>query len=401
MHSLRHLLALLVAVGVVLLSHPPVRADITVGEAAAGISGSSLMELNPDSSGYLYAGDFTAPAILTVNAAGGQYSRYVFSTGAGFLIQPGDPKPGPTGELWWSDYATAFGKLTTGSLQAEYWNLASRGLNPGGFAFDASGRIWFTQPNNAQLIRFTPSERSLCTFSVGGGGNYITSQGNLLWLTDQQTGRLLRFDASNNQLRAWTLPGGWQTPEGLALDGDGRVWWADSGAGLIGRLTPGSNQVVVVTLPAGSQPVMLAVGTEVMWYTDGGGFAGLRRSGAGGRLGVDRDPNDLDGRAGQLSYARRGHAASRCQARDGDIQFPCDHVGHGRRTARGNALCAAKSRVHAGTALGFGIQPGPHVGGRPEPQRAGAHAAAAAKPDRIHQLGGGREPADMGGGDKG
>lgn len=275
MNKLHRFIATFCALALLLVGNITASADVTAGEAAAGISGSALMELNADPAGNLYVSDFTAPAILKVNAANGQYSRYVFSRIAGFLIQPGDSKPGPGGELWWSDYTTAFGKLTTGSLQAEYWDLASRGLAPGGFAFDASGRIWFTQPNNTQLIRFTPADRTLCTFAIGGGGNYLISQGNLLWLTDQQTGRLLRFDASTNQLRAWTLPSGWQTPEGLAMDGDGRVWWADSGAGVIGRLTPGANQATVVTLPAGSQPVMLSAGTEVMWYTDGGGFVGF------------------------------------------------------------------------------------------------------------------------------
>ncbi len=250
-------------------------ADVPVGEAAVGIAGSSLMELNPDAAGTLFASDYTAPAILKVTPASGAYTRYVLKQDAAFLIQPGDAKPDAQGSLWWSDYSTAFGKVTPASLRAEYWDLAARGLNPGGFAFDPAGGIWITQPNQGQLIHFTPSDRNLCLFAVGGGGDYIVSRGAQLWLADRQAGRLLRFDTSNNQLTAWTLPAGWATPEGVTVDGDGRVWWADSGSGLVGRLTPGANQAVVVTLPAPSQPVMLAAGTEVMWFSDGGGLAGF------------------------------------------------------------------------------------------------------------------------------
>lgn len=279
MHLLRRFIefacALTVALALAIGIAPPAAADIPVGEATAGIAGSMLMELNPDAAGNLYASDYTAPAILKTNAANGQYTRYVFSQGATFLIQPGDPRPDAAGNLWWSDYVSAFGKLNPAALQAEYWDLASKGLVPGGFAFDPAGRAWFTQPNNSRLISFTPSDRNLCLFEVGGGGDYIVAQGALLWLTDMQAGRLLRFDTTNNQLTAWTLPPGWVTPEGLAVDGDGRVWWADSGARMIGRLTPTTNQALVVTLPAGSQPVMLAAGTEVMWYADGSGGVGF------------------------------------------------------------------------------------------------------------------------------
>lgn len=275
MHVIRRSLALLFAVALILVAVAPVAADITVGEAPAGITGSGLMELNADTSGYLYASDYNAPAILKVNAANGQYTRYVFSLSGAFLVQPGDAKPDTSAVLWWSDYNTAFGKLTTSPLQVEYWDLASKSLNPGGFAFDAAGRIWFTQPSYGQLLRFVPTDRTLCRFSVGGGGDYLIAQGAFLWLTDRQAGRLLRFDSSTNQLRAWTLPSGWLTPEGLALDEDGRVWWADSGQGVIGRLTPSNNQLVLYTLPAGSQPVLLAPRAEVIWYTDGGGSVGF------------------------------------------------------------------------------------------------------------------------------
>ncbi len=400
MHSLRHLLAFLCAVGLVLLSHPPVQADITVGEAAAGISGSSLVELNPDSSGYLYASDYTAPAILKVDAAGGQYSRYVFSTGAGFLIQPGDAKPGPAGEVWWSDFGTAFGKLTFGPLQAEYWDLASKGLNPGGFAFDGSGRIWFSQPNKTQLIRFTPSDRSLCPFTVGGGGNYLISRGNQLWLTDQQTGRLLRFDASNNQLSAWTLPAGWQTPEGLALDSDGRVWWADSGAGIIGRLTPAANQAVIVTLPAGSQPVMLAAGTEVMWYTDGGGYAGFvdpaLAGGSSQTLGVSTS-NVAPGTCPTLGA---GTVQAGVTVQTGTLSFGA--VTWTAGTGQAGVIRYALPKVGATPSLPWGMAA---IQGRmwavDQNRNVLADAEAAAKSHRDYRAGGGWKPPELGRGDEG
>lgn len=275
MQFINRLGALAVALALVLLLAAPAAADIIVGEAAAGITGSSLMELNADAASNLYASDFTALALLKVNAANGQYTRYVFPNSPTYAIQPGDAKPDAAGNLWWSDYLTSFGRLNLTTLQSEYWDLSSRNLTTSGFAFDASGRLWITQYLGTELIRFNPTSRELCEFNVGGGGDYVISQGNVLWITDHQTGRLLRFDAATNQLRAWALPTGWNTPQGMVLDADGRLWWADSGSQLIGRLTPSTNQAVVTLLPPGSAPVMLALGTEVVWYTDANGAAGF------------------------------------------------------------------------------------------------------------------------------
>ncbi|MDW8319023.1 MAG: hypothetical protein RMN53_14430 [Anaerolineae bacterium] len=255
----------------------PASANLGVGEATAGQSGSALWEINRDASGTLYISDYMLPAILVVNPTTGAYTRYTFSLTASFVIAPGDAKPDSSGHLWWSDYYSSFGRLNPNTLQVTYWEvLSSLNLAPGGFAFDGSGRLWFTQYNRPQLLRFNPSNNELCRFTVNGGGNYLIAYGGRLWIGDSQGRRILRFDPATNQLFWWNL-GGSASPQGLAFDADGMLWWADAQVpARIGRLNPNTNQATYYTgLPSNAHPVAVVPGVEVVWYTDDYGSAGF------------------------------------------------------------------------------------------------------------------------------
>ncbi len=265
----------------------PAVADMGVGERTVGASGSSLWELNRDMAGALYVSDYALPAVLAVNPATGAYTRYTFDIrDKTYVIMPSDAKPDAAGQIWWSDYYAAFGRTNPTTGGTTYWDLTGTFLAPAGFAFDPAGRVWLTQEFNPQLLRFDPSAGQLCRFNVGGGGRYMIAHGGVLWIGDAQARRLLRFDPQTNQLRWWALPDAGASPRGLAFDAAGRLWWADAvpGTGKLGRLAPENNQAVTYLLPSGTEPVMVAPGGEVVWYTDRAGTAGFldpaRASGA-------------------------------------------------------------------------------------------------------------------------
>lgn len=254
----------------------PAQANMGVGETTTSPSG-ALWEINRDAGGTLYISDYLQPAIFVVNPTTGAYTRYTFSLSTPFVVAPGDAKPDSSGNIWWADYYSAFGRLNPDTLQVTYWEvLSSLNLAPAGFAFDSTGRLWFTQYNRTQLLRFNPSTNELCRFEVGGNGNYLISYGNRLWLGDSQAKRLLRFDPASNQLFWWNL-GGSASPQGLAFDADGMLWWADAQVpARIGRLNPNTNQATFYTgLPINAHPVVVTPGVEVVWYTDDYGTAGF------------------------------------------------------------------------------------------------------------------------------
>ncbi len=267
-------ICLLIALFLALGSAVPAAANMGVGEATAGLSNSALWELNRDMSGSLYISDYQLPAIVVVNPSTGAYTRHTFSLSAAFVVTPSDAKPDANGNIWWSDYFSAFGRLNPSTSQVTYWDLAALALAPAGLAFDTSGRVWLTQRQNTRLLRFNPSTNELCRFDVGGGGDYIIAYGGWLWIGDSQAKRILRFDPSTNQLRWWNL-GSSAFPKGLAFDGDGLLWWADAQAGRLGRLSPNTNQAITFALPGGTQPVAVTPGVEVVWYTDLSGTVGF------------------------------------------------------------------------------------------------------------------------------
>lgn len=270
---------------------PSASADIGMGETTAG---SDLWEVNRDASGMLYVSDYGQPAIVVVNPTTGAYTRYTFSLGASFYITPSDAKPDANGAIWWSDYFSAFGRINPNTAEVTYWDVSALSLQPGGFAFDTSGRVWLTQRYKTDLLRFDPTNNQLCRFTVGGGGNYVIAYGGKLWIGDAQARRILRFDPGTNQLRWWSLPSG-SVPEGLAFDADGRLWWADANlsGGKLWRLSPDTSQAVSYLLPGSTTPQPFAVvpGVEVIWYSNRAGDAGFldpaRATGSASTLATD------------------------------------------------------------------------------------------------------------------
>ncbi len=277
MSQFRAICWLVLIVAVAWAGTPAVMADVTVGETIAGVPpDSALWELNRDAAGTLYVSDYELPAIVVVNPSTGAFTRYTFSLSASYFITPSDAKPDVGGLIWWSDYYAAFGWVDPSSAQVRYWNLTSLALQPAGFAFDTAGRVWFTQRYKTSLLRFNPNNNELCRFDVGGGGNYIISYDGKLWVGDAQARRILRFDPVTNQLTRWQLSSP-ASPQGLAFDADGRLWWADAapGAGKLGRLSLQTNQATLYALPAGTQPTGIIPGIEVIWYTDPNGSVGF------------------------------------------------------------------------------------------------------------------------------
>jgi len=89
----------------------PVAANMGVGEAIAGLSTSSLWELNRDAGGTLYISDYQLPAVVVVNPTSGAFTRYISPLTAAFVVTPSDAKPDTNGLIWWSDYYSAFDHL--------------------------------------------------------------------------------------------------------------------------------------------------------------------------------------------------------------------------------------------------------------------------------------------------
>ncbi len=137
---------------------------------------------------------FSNAATLTVNAGGSSATPYTFTTFAG--------------------HASSLGSNDGTGSSAQFYN-------PAGVAVDSSGNVYVADSSNATIRKITPG--GAVTTLAGSAGNPGSADG---------TGSVARFS----------------NPRGVAVDGAGNVYVADSGNHTIRKITPGG----VVTTLAGS-----------------------------------------------------------------------------------------------------------------------------------------------------
>jgi streptogramin lyase len=170
--------------------------------------------------------------------------------------------------------------------------------NLGSLAFDDQGNVWFSQWFGMELYRFDPVLTQVCTytFPLGTYSEYIIYDGGYVWLANWFQDLVYRLDGVNNQFVSWEIEGASVWPLGLGVDAGGDLWWADSGLDRIARLDPETDVMTTYDPPEGTEPQMLAVRPEGVWYTEytggvGGTFGLLRPDEAAGTsLGLSKSP---------------------------------------------------------------------------------------------------------------
>jgi streptogramin lyase len=224
-------------------------------------------EINPDPGGILWISDYGAGEIRRVDPADGSYSAYVVGGG------PSDARSDGAGSLWWVDAQfNQVGRLPLAGGNASLWEIpGSIGLYGSGLG--SNGDIWITDLIQPYLYHLVPSVSSseLCTYTLPADGvsDYLLVDSGQVWLGDWQNNRILRLDVTGGEFTGWDLAAG-SRPTGMALDGNGNLWWADPTQGLLARLTPtsGASQIITYTQPALVNPTMLTLVDDKVWYSE-------------------------------------------------------------------------------------------------------------------------------------
>ncbi len=248
---------------------------------AAGMAGKETplnpegqpFELFRDNQGELWISDFWAGEIWRVNPVSRDYTIY------GGLEGASDGRTDSSGKLWWTDpQGYTLGRLSLGANQATIWELPPE-AGPLGIAFGDSGQVWIADVFEPNIYRFAPSSSQLCSYPLpkSGSSDYLLFDGGRIWLGDTRNGRIVRLNPNDGKYTIWQLPAG-ANPLGMAVDGNGQIWWADPGAGALRRLNPQSNQLNTYTIPTlggpSAQPVAVAISSGEIWYTNSNGSVG-------------------------------------------------------------------------------------------------------------------------------
>ena len=256
-------LTLLVLLGISIAAN----ADLAVEEMALNPEG-SVYDVNADAGGVLWISDNGAEEIWTVDPPTGVYTVYY---GVGPVS---DARRATDGGVWWIDQTDqSLRRLWPHSSEFTTWTI------PGastlfGTAIDQAGTVWLSQASDPEVYRFAVASSKLCTYTLGaqGGSNYVLAESANVWLADWIGNSVHRVEGNSDVLTSWALPTDPflpdARPEGLAVDGEGHVWWADSDRHHLARLEPDDSRLTTYGLPWGSQSRMVTVSGERVWYTE-------------------------------------------------------------------------------------------------------------------------------------
>ncbi len=222
----------------------------------------SAYELNLDQAGKLWISDPQAGEVWGVDPASGSYEIYPV-TGS-----PVDARQA-AGSVWWADgQSNLVGQVSASDGSFSEWRI-SGAWGFLGTGVDADGRLYLTDASNPLLYRLDAEKKELCTYSLPGFGasNYIVSDGEYLWLGDWFDASILRLRTADHALTWWSLPPG-SSPFGMVADGQGNLWYADQGNGMLARLDPATGVLTGYLLPTGHIPQMVANQAGLIWFTE-------------------------------------------------------------------------------------------------------------------------------------
>src|SRR5229473_7588199 len=176
---------------------------------------------------------------------------------------------GPDGNLWFVESAflhTAIARMTTAGVVTEYplGGSQSDQLQPFEIVAGPDGNLWFTQSHpsapQGEIARITPKGALMVVALPNGGrpnGVAVGPDGNV-WFTDSGANVVGRITPAG-VMREFALPARAATAQGIAPGSDGRMWFAEGGKlASIGLIVPDANlSSRVVTL--GSAPAVRSV----------------------------------------------------------------------------------------------------------------------------------------------
>ncbi len=214
--------------------------------------------------------------ILFWNPTTNAFASYCVGGGFGFVVDinrgtpSGVAKTFGGGDTWAAIFSGSPPVYMNfrGSNDFRTWPIS--GNNTGIRVNAATGKVYvgrFTVPG--EIKELNPATNVVTTWVTGAKTYFLDTDGTFIWATavndagSSQPDQIIRLNPATNEVKRWNLPtngsffttvSGPNMPNGIALDADGNVWFAETAANKIARLNPVTNVISEFTKTGLIQP---------------------------------------------------------------------------------------------------------------------------------------------------
>lgn len=129
-----------------------------------------------------------------------------------------------------------------------------------------TGNVWLTE-TTGKVARLDPATNELRQWYLGGAPHYVAVDNlSRAYATIGCNNEIVRIDPATNSVTHWAVPtasgllcgGQFGNPDGITVDSDGRIWFAEAAGNKIGRLDPTTNMICEFAKSEISNPQLVA-----------------------------------------------------------------------------------------------------------------------------------------------
>jgi virginiamycin B lyase len=184
------------------------------------------------------------------------------------------------GNIWFTAISGGYvGKLDpkSGAI-AEYRPSGGEEIDPHTPVFDHDGILWFTNEDSNYIGRLDPKSGKMTLAKVPTQHaipyGIVVLPNNHPFFCEFGTNKLGTIDPKTMTVHEYALPNADARPRRIALAPDGTVFYTDFGRGYLGHFDPGAGKLVKEWPSpggSGSEPYGIAItGDGVVWYSESG-----------------------------------------------------------------------------------------------------------------------------------
>ena len=164
--------------------------------------------------------------------------------------------------LWFTmQTANMIGRLDPATGKIDLKSVPTNDSHPYGIAMNSKGVPIFCEFNSNKLAKIDPQTMDITEITLPTGvrpRRLAIDANDRVYFTDYSGGMLGRFDPASGVVKMWPSPGGSSSaPYGIAITGDGMVWYSESGVkpNTIIQFDPKTERFARATIPSGGGTV--------------------------------------------------------------------------------------------------------------------------------------------------